>query len=52
VGAAGEISENQKFSLTPPPNHLHILGHPVPPRGVSGSSETRGGMRWTRQRQA
>jgi hypothetical protein len=26
--------------------------HPVPQRGVSGSSETRGGERWTRQRQA
>src|SRR5258705_13855096 len=28
------------------------LSHPVPQRGVSGSSETRDGMRWTRQRQA
>jgi hypothetical protein len=26
--------------------------HPVPQRGVSRSSRTRDGMRWTRQRQA
>ena len=46
------ISENRKLRLTPPANHRHIPPRPVPPRGVSGSSETRGGMRWTRQRQA
>jgi hypothetical protein len=45
-------SDFPKFLLTPPPNHHYIPPHPVPQRGVSGSSETRGGMRWTRQRQA
>ncbi len=27
---ADKISENQKFLLTPPPNHPHILVHPGP----------------------
>jgi hypothetical protein len=29
------------------PTQDYKPSHPVPPRGVSGSSETRGGMRWT-----
>jgi hypothetical protein len=49
---ARKSSDFPKLLLTWPPNHLHIFPRPVPPRGVSGSSETRGGMRWTRQRQA
>ncbi len=28
------ISENQKFPLTPPPNHPHIFAHPGPFRGA------------------
>jgi hypothetical protein len=40
------------FPFPPTPNQIHNFRHPVPQRGVSGSSETRGGMRWTRQRQA
>jgi hypothetical protein len=40
------------FPFSKYPNHLYIPSRSVPPRGVSGSSETRGGMRWTRQRQA
>ena len=30
-------------------NHLHISHRPVPQRGGSRSSRTRGGMRWTRR---
>jgi hypothetical protein len=35
------------FSFPSDPNHPHILRHPVPQRGGSRSSRTRGGMRWT-----
>ena len=31
---SGINSENQKFPLTPPPNHLHISAHPGPLRGA------------------
>ncbi len=34
--------------MTPDPNHLYIPRRPVPQRGGSRSSRTRGGMRWTR----
>ena len=38
-----------KISRFPPdPNHLYIAGVPTRWRGVSRSSRTRGGMRWTR----
>src|SRR5258708_40264211 len=52
LGAHQKISDFPKLSLTPPPNHQYIPPHPVPQRGVSGSSETRGGMWCRRQRQA
>jgi hypothetical protein len=52
IGLNLPSSDFPKFLLTPPPNHQYNPPHPVPQRGVSGSSETRGGMRWTRQRQA
>ena len=41
-------SEYQKFFLTPDPNHPYIRCHPVPLEGRSRSSQTRGGLRWTR----
>src|SRR6266404_3634577 len=34
------------------PNQIYIPRRPVPQRGGSRSSQARGGMRWTRQRQA
>jgi hypothetical protein len=40
------------FPFRPDPNQLYIPCRLVPSRGVSRSSRTRGGMRWTRQRQA
>src|SRR3984885_14732058 len=40
------------FWFTSEPNHLHIPRRPVPQRGGSRSSRTRGGMRWTRAHQA
>src|SRR6266446_9004829 len=38
------------FRFAPDPNQLHDSRRPTPQRGVSRSSRTRGGMRWTRQR--
>src|ERR1700738_5062697 len=38
------------FLFLPDPNHLYIPRRLVPTRGVSRSSRTRDGMRWTRQR--
>jgi hypothetical protein len=38
------------FPFPPTPNHFYNPRHPVPTRGVSRSSRTRDGMRWTRQR--
>jgi hypothetical protein len=40
------------FPFSPDPNQIYIAYRLVPQRGVSRSSRTRGGMRWTRQRQA
>src|SRR5258706_7199724 len=37
------------FSFAPDPNQLHIQTVSSHSRGVSRSSRTRGGMRWTRQ---
>jgi hypothetical protein len=38
----------KKFRFAANPNHFHIPRRPVPQRGVSRSSRTRVGMRWTR----
>src|SRR6202035_3235066 len=35
------------FSFPLDPNHFYISRRPAPQRGVSQSSRTRGGMRWT-----
>ena len=40
------------FLFSPDPNQMHIQAVPSRQRGVSRSSRTRGGMRWTRQRRA
>ncbi len=40
------------FPFPPDPNQIYIDHVPPPQRGVSRSSRTRGGMRWTRQRRA
>jgi hypothetical protein len=40
------------FLFSPDPNQIYIHHRLVPHRGVSRSSRTRGGMRWTRQRWA
>jgi hypothetical protein len=40
------------FLFRPDPNQIYIPRCLVPHRGVSRSSRTRGGMRWTRQRRA
>src|SRR6266566_5068502 len=40
------------FPFAADPNQLHIQTVSSRSRGVSRSSRTRGGMRWTRQRQA
>jgi hypothetical protein len=40
------------FLFPPDPNQIYIPRRLVPSRGVSRSSRTRGGMRWTRQRRA
>jgi hypothetical protein len=52
IGLNLHISDFQKYSLVVYPKSPSYFPHPVPQRGVSGSSETRGGVRWTRQRQA
>ena len=36
------------FRFAPDPNQIYISRRPVPQRGGSRSSRTRGGMRWTR----
>src|ERR1700687_16030 len=36
------------FPFPPDPNQIYIPRRPAPHRGVSRSSRTRGGMRWTR----
>src|SRR5258705_12588029 len=40
------------FSFAPDPNQFTESHRPVPQRGDRASSRARGGMRWTRQRQA
>src|SRR5439155_10917299 len=40
------------FPFSPDPNQMHIQAVLSRQRGVSRSSRTRGGMRWTRERQA
>src|SRR5260221_11272299 len=52
IGLNLHISDFPKFLLTPTPNQQYNPPHPVPLRGVSGSPETRGGMRWRREVQA
>jgi hypothetical protein len=41
------VSSPKIFHFAPDPNHSYIPHRPVPQRGVSRSSRTRGGMRWT-----
>ena len=51
TGLSSLISDFPKNTSVPTyPKSILELSHPVPQRGVSGSSETRDGMRWTRQR--
>src|SRR6266852_1982917 len=51
TGLSSLISDFPKnISVPTPPKSLLELSHPTPQRGVSRSSRTRGGMRWTRQR--
>ena len=38
----------KNISVFPKCKSAYMTGHPVPPRGVSRSSRTREGMRWTR----
>src|SRR5258708_21637390 len=47
-----QAPEPKIFSFSFYPNQMHILRRPVPQRGDRASSRARGGMRWTRQRQA
>jgi len=42
------ISDLQKDRLAPDPNQLYMFAVPSHLRGVSRSSQARGGMRWTR----
>jgi hypothetical protein len=52
----GQISKNlsspfrKNISVFPKLKSGYMICHPVPQRGVSRSSRTREGMRWTRQR--
>ena len=41
------VPRQKIFPFPSDPNHLHIPCRPVPQRGGSRSSRTRGGMRWT-----
>jgi hypothetical protein len=60
ISSSGKSTAATRFTCPAPfakiflfartPNHFYIRCHPVPQRGGSRSSRTRGGMRWTRQR--
>ena len=52
-GQISDLAVQPHFQNLPIPTYpksILELSHPVPQRGVSRSSRTRGGMRWTRQR--
>src|SRR5216683_3368294 len=51
TGLSSLISDFPKnISVPTHPKSILELSHPTPQRGVSRSSRTRGGVRWTRQR--